>query len=67
MKHVTMNLARQKGSTDDRNMGRSTIQADKIVSMDKEGKRSKVLALDKVKLVPFLLIVFITLLPRHSK
>ncbi|OEL20314.1 hypothetical protein BAE44_0018667 [Dichanthelium oligosanthes] len=42
MKQVTMNLARQKGSTYDHNMDSSTIQADKLVSLDKgEDKCSK--------------------------
>ncbi|CAO2203562.1 unnamed protein product [Urochloa humidicola] len=50
MKQVTMDLTRQKGSTDDHNMESSTIQADKIVSLDKgEGKYSEVLALDNEK------------------
>ncbi|CAN6203919.1 unnamed protein product [Urochloa humidicola] len=50
MKQVTMDLTRQKGSTDDHNMDSSTIQADKIVSLDKwDGKCSEVLALDNVK------------------
>jgi len=56
MKQVTVNLGRQKGSTDDHNMDSSPIQADKMISLDKgEGKRSIVQALDKVKQVPFLL------------
>ncbi|XP_039845009.1 something about silencing protein 10-like isoform X3 [Panicum virgatum] len=50
MKQVTVNLGRQKGSTDDHNMDSSPIQADKMISLDKgEGKRSIVQALDKVK------------------
>ncbi|RCV12495.1 hypothetical protein SEVIR_2G283801v4 [Setaria viridis] len=50
MKQVTTNLGRQEGSTDGHNMDSGTIQADKIVSLDKqEGKCSKVLTLDKVK------------------
>ncbi|XP_039845010.1 something about silencing protein 10-like isoform X4 [Panicum virgatum] len=40
MKQVTVNLGRQKGSTDDHNMDSSPIQADKMISLDK---------LDKVK------------------
>ncbi|XP_062211318.1 protein THALLO-like isoform X2 [Phragmites australis] len=47
MKLVTMNLPRQKGGTD--SMHSSTIQADKIVSLDKEGKCSNVPSLDTVK------------------
>nr|CAB3476749.1 unnamed protein product [Digitaria exilis] len=50
MKPVTMNLAGQKGSIDDHNMDSSTIQADKIVSLDKEeNKHSNVIALDKAQ------------------
>ncbi|PAN32568.1 hypothetical protein PAHAL_5G497000 [Panicum hallii] len=50
IKQVTMNLERQKGSTDDHNMDSSPIQADKMISLDKgEGKCSNVQALDKVK------------------
>ncbi|CAL4949730.1 unnamed protein product [Urochloa decumbens] len=50
MKQVTIDLTRPTGSTDDHNIDSSTIQADKIVSLDKEeGKCSKVQALDKVK------------------
>ncbi|OEL22427.1 hypothetical protein BAE44_0016556 [Dichanthelium oligosanthes] len=42
MKQVTLNLARQKGSTYDHSMDSSTIQADKLVSLDKgEDKCSK--------------------------
>jgi hypothetical protein len=56
IKQVTMNLERQKGSTDDHNMDSSPIQADKMISLDKgEGKCSNVQALDKVKQVLFLL------------
>jgi hypothetical protein len=56
IKQVTMNPARQKGSTDDHSMHSSTIQTDKIVTLDKqEGKFSNVLALDKVIQVLFLL------------
>ena len=56
MKQVTVNLGRQKGSTDYHNIDSSPIQADKMISLDKgEGKRSIVQALDKVKQVPFLL------------
>lgn len=56
MKQVTMNLAGQKGSIDDHNMDSSTIQADKVVSLDKEeNKHSNVIALDKAQQVPFLL------------
>lgn len=36
MKQVTVNLVRQKGSTDDQCMHNSTIQTVKIVSLDKE-------------------------------
>jgi len=51
-----MNPVRQKGSTDDHGMHSSTIQTDKIVTLDKqEGKFSNVLALDKVIQVLFLL------------
>nr|CAB3472698.1 unnamed protein product [Digitaria exilis] len=50
MKQVTMNLAGQKGSIDDHNMDSSTIQADKVVSLDKEeNKHSNVIALGKAK------------------
>ncbi|CAO2179895.1 unnamed protein product [Urochloa humidicola] len=50
MKQVTIDLTKQMWSTDDHNMDSSTIQTDKIVSLDKEeGKCSKVLALDNVK------------------
>ncbi|PUZ58334.1 hypothetical protein GQ55_5G501100 [Panicum hallii var. hallii] len=50
IKQVTMNLERQKGSTDDHYMDSSPIQADKMISLDKgEGKCSNVQALDKVK------------------
>ncbi|RLM92230.1 something about silencing protein 10-like isoform X2 [Panicum miliaceum] len=50
IKQITMNLERQKGSTDDHNMDSSPIQADKMISLDKgEGKCSNVQALDKVK------------------
>ncbi|CAL4963537.1 unnamed protein product [Urochloa decumbens] len=50
MKQVTIDLTRPTGSTDDHNMDSSTIQADKIASLDKEeGKCSKVQELDKVK------------------
>ncbi|RLN24786.1 something about silencing protein 10-like isoform X2 [Panicum miliaceum] len=50
IKQVTMNLARQKGSTDDHNMDISPIQADKMISLDKwESKCSNVQALEKVK------------------
>ncbi|CAO2202779.1 unnamed protein product [Urochloa humidicola] len=50
MRQVTIDLTKQMWSTDDHNMDSSTIQADKIVSLDKEeSKCSKVLALDKVK------------------
>ncbi|XP_066330797.1 protein THALLO-like isoform X1 [Miscanthus floridulus] len=49
IKQVTMNPARQKGSTDDHSMHSSTIQTDNIFTLDKqEGKFSNVLALDKV-------------------
>ncbi|KAJ1268224.1 hypothetical protein BS78_07G120100 [Paspalum vaginatum] len=36
MKHATMNLVKQKGNTDDHCMHSSTIQAVKIVSLDKQ-------------------------------
>ncbi|XP_039806470.1 something about silencing protein 10-like isoform X4 [Panicum virgatum] len=50
MKKVTMNLARQKGSTDYHNIDSSPIQADKMISLDKgEVKCSNAQALDKVK------------------
>jgi len=56
MKKVTMNLARQKGSTDYHNIDSSPIQADKMISLDKgEVKCSNAQALDKVKQVLFLL------------
>ncbi|WVZ93329.1 hypothetical protein U9M48_039316, partial [Paspalum notatum var. saurae] len=49
MKHATMNLVKQKGNTDDHCMHSSTIQAVKIVSLDKQDEHMSFQSLEMLK------------------
>ncbi|TVU20771.1 hypothetical protein EJB05_30367 [Eragrostis curvula] len=49
MKQVTVNLAGQNGDTDDYSKQTSTIQADKIVALDKEGGKRSTARRDKTE------------------